>query len=146
MEHGLGKDAARGAIKVPTLVRYGMLSVLRILCHRDCCRKTLTALRLSAKLKQAADAAIEGAYPNPFNSSVNLRYHLKESGQVEVAIYSITGQLVRRLVSENKARPGAYSVTWDGFSDRGNQVASGMYLVRVQSPGSVKSFKLSLIR
>ena len=98
------------------------------------------------QVEQSADAAIEGAYPNPFNSSVNLRYDLKDSGQVEVAIYSITGQLIRRLVSEHKTRPGTYSVAWDGLSDRGRQVASGIYLVRVQSPGLIQSFKLSLIR
>ncbi len=91
----------------------------------------------------AAVEAAEGAYPNPFNSSVSLRYHLNEPGRVEVAIYSITGQFVRRLLSEKDAKPGFYSVTWDGISDGGAQVASGMYLVRVQSPSLVKSFKPS---
>ena len=77
---------------------------------------------------------------------MNLRYHLNEPGRVEVAIYSITGQLVRRLLSQDDATPGAYSVAWDGLSDRGAQVASGTYLVRVKSPSLVKSFKLSLVR
>ena len=98
------------------------------------------------KAQQAAVETAEGAYPNPFNSSVNLRYHLNEPGRVDVAVYSITGQLVRRLLSEDNAQPGSYSVAWDGLSDGGAQVASGMYLVRVQSPSLVKSFKLSLIR
>ena len=98
------------------------------------------------KAQQAAVEAAEGAYPNPFNSSVNLRYHLNEPGRVDVAVYSITGQLVRHLLSEDDVQPGSYSVAWDGLSDRGAQVASGMYLVRVKSPSLVKSFKLSLVR
>ena len=96
--------------------------------------------------EQVVDRPAEGAYPNPFNSSVTLRYTLRKPGQVEVTIYSITGQLIRRLLSENKTAPGAYSVTWDGLSDRGVQVASGMYLMRVQSPTLVQSFKVSLTR
>ena len=94
----------------------------------------------------AAAEAVEGAYPNPFNSSVIVRYRLDEPGRVDVAIYSITGQLVRRLSSHEQAQPGSYLVAWDGQSDGGAQVASGMYLVRVQSPSLVKSFKLSLIQ
>lgn len=53
---------------------------------------------------------------------------------------------VRRLLSKDDAQPGSYSISWDGLSDRGDQVASGMYLVRVRQPNLVKSFKLSLIR
>ena len=94
----------------------------------------------------AAADTVEGAYPNPFNSSVSLRYRVDEPGRVQVAIYSITGQLVRRLSSQERAVPGLYSVTWDGLSDGGAHVASGVYFVRVKSPSLVKSFKLSLIR
>ena len=94
----------------------------------------------------AAADAVEGAYPNPFNSSVHLRYHLDEPGRVEVAVYSTTGQLIRRLSSHEQAQPGSYLVVWDGQSDGGTPVASGVYFVRVKSPSLVKSFKLSLIR
>ena len=88
----------------------------------------------------------EGAYPNPFNSSVQIRYHLKEAGAVKIAIYSITGQRIRQLSADNRAQPGEYRLTWDGRSDEGAEVASGMYIVQVRMPSLVKSFKLSLIR
>ena len=88
----------------------------------------------------------EGAYPNPFNSSVQIRYHLKEAGPVKIAIYSITGQRIRQLSADNRAQPGEYRLTWDGRSDEGAEVASGMYIVQVRMPSLVKSFKLSLIR
>ena len=75
---------------------------------------------------------------------MNLRYHLNEPRRVDVAVYSITGQL--RLLSQDDAQPRSYSVAWDGLSDGGTQVASGMYLVRVHQPSLVKSFKLILVR
>ncbi len=67
----------------------------------------------------AAADAVEGVYPNPFNSSVSLRYRVDELGKVGVEVYSITGQLVRHLASEEVAVPGIYSVSWDGRSDGG---------------------------
>lgn len=60
----------------------------------------------SSKRTAVQAEAVQEAYPNPFNSSVNVRYNLSEPGAVEVAIYSVTGQLVRRLVSEESALPG----------------------------------------
>ena len=67
-------------------------------------------------------------------------------GRIHVAVYSIAGQIVRRLSSEEVAVPGFYSVTWDGQSDGGAAVASGVYFMHVHSPSLVKSFKLSLVR
>ena len=88
----------------------------------------------------------DGAYPNPFNSSVQVRYNLVDTGPVDVSVYSSTGQRVRRLVSSNNAERGSYAITWDGRSDRNRDVATGMYIVRVKTPSLIKSFKLSLIR
>ena len=88
----------------------------------------------------------DGAYPNPFNSSVQLRYSLEETGPVDVSVYSITGQRVRRLLSSDHVRAGSYAITWDGRSQDNRDVATGTYIVRVKTPTLIKSFKLSLIR
>ena len=78
----------------------------------------------------------EGAHPNPFNPSVTLRYGVKEPGEVSIKVYSITGQVVRSLFSEQVLAPGFRTAVWDGSSDSGKLVASGMYIARITTPSS----------
>lgn len=88
----------------------------------------------------------EGAHPNPFNPSVTLRYRVPEPGSVTVVIYSVAGQVVRELSSEQVPVPGYYVASWDGTASSGVRVASGMYIARVKTPSTVTSFKVSLVR
>jgi hypothetical protein len=70
-------------------------------------------------------------YPNPFNPTTTIRYAVASNSSVELTIYNVRGQKVRRLVSETKS-PGRYTVNWDGTSDQGTRVASGVYFYRIQ--------------
>ncbi len=65
-------------------------------------------------------------YPNPFNPETAIQFSLKEAGKVTLKIYNLHGQLVRTLVDEEKLA-GSYSVLWNGTSDDGVRLASGMY-------------------
>jgi len=51
---------------------------------------------------------------------------------VNLQVFDLRGRLVRTLVSERRAA-GEFSEMWDGSDRGGRQVASGMYLVRLQS-------------
>lgn len=48
-------------------------------------------------------------YPNPFNSTTSLRYHLKKPSKVSLKIYNTLGQEIRTLVNQNET-PGIKSV------------------------------------
>lgn len=74
------------------------------------------------------------AWPNPFRSSTTIRYALASAGTSEVTIYDVAGRLVRRLANGATAA-GETQVVWDGLDDRGERVASGVYLYRL-SPGT----------
>jgi len=89
--------------------------------------------------------AIKGAYPNPFNPAVTVEFDLDRRRDVEVSIYDVQGKLVRRLVSENRDR-GTHRVRWEGNDDRGNRVASGVYLLLVRSEGWADNRKLVLLK
>ena len=41
---------------------------------------------------------------------------------------------------------GSYSIVWDGRDDRGRELASGLYLYRLQADQQVKTRKLLLLR
>ena len=70
-------------------------------------------------------------YPNPFNPVTTIGYAVVSQSPVELTIYNVRGQKVRRLVSESKS-PGRYTANWDGTSDQGTRVASGVYFYRIQ--------------
>ena len=79
------------------------------------------------------------AYPNPFAGKLNLCVDLKQADKISVKIYNLKGQLVRKLIQENKAA-GNHNFSWDGLSDSQKSCAAGIYLVQI------KGAKTNLLR
>ena len=84
-------------------------------------------------------------FPNPFNTGTLISYTLDRASEVELDIYSLTGQRVVRLVGEF-ATAGAYEVVWDGLDDAGRNAASGAYLYRLRTGEVSQVRKLLLLR
>jgi len=84
-------------------------------------------------------------YPNPFNPSTTIDYSIPEgeAEQVQLLIYDLRGRLIRSLINEEKS-PGSYSVHWDGRSNEGREIGSGVYLYRIEA-GSFVSIKKMII-
>jgi parallel beta-helix repeat protein len=90
--------------------------------------------------------ALNQNFPNPFNPTTTLRYEVPNpGGNVDIAIYNVRGQLVRRLVQRPHAA-GFYAAVWDGTDARGVEVSSGVYFVQMRAPSFVKSRKLVLLK
>ena len=71
-------------------------------------------------------------YPNPFNSSTTFKFQIAKEEQVNITIYSITGQKIKTI--ENRSmEPGYYTVDWQGTNSYGQKVSSGVYLARMQA-------------
>jgi hypothetical protein len=84
-------------------------------------------------------------YPNPFNPETAIDYRIAKTSRVEIGIYNLKGQLIRILV-QGKQNPGAYSVRWNGLSQDGGLMPSGMYLVKMKTESFSKTRKLTLLR
>ena len=94
---------------------------------------------------------ISNNYPNPFNIQTTISYYLANVGyqpaMVQLYIYNLKGQLVRKLVDESK-HPGKHTAIWDGTDDSGNAVSSGIYFTRLTVAGLefAKPRKIMLIK
>ncbi|OVE79391.1 hypothetical protein BVY01_02510 [bacterium I07] len=88
---------------------------------------------------------LEQNYPNPFNPLTTIQYQLPEPRYLELKVYNIYGQKIRTLLNENKSA-GQYEVQWDGRDDLGRDVASGVYVYRIQAEDFVQSRKMLLMR
>ncbi|MGH1363214.1 MAG: FlgD immunoglobulin-like domain containing protein [Calditrichia bacterium] len=89
--------------------------------------------------------ALDQNYPNPFNPETTIRYQLKQISTVTLDIYNVLGQRVRSLV-DGKVDTGAHAVVWDGRSDSGVSVASGVYIYRLKAGEYVNARKMVLVR
>ena len=88
-------------------------------------------------------------YPNPFNPETWIPYHLSESADVKLTIYTATGTVVRMLDLGHQAA-GYYNsrgrvAYWDGRNEVGEPVASGMYFYSL-SAGDFTATRKLLIR
>jgi len=68
-------------------------------------------------------------YPNPFNPITTISYDLPEDGFVELSVYNMRGEKVATLIKGNQ-EVGSYRLNWDGTSQSGEMVASGIYFLR----------------
>ena len=77
---------------------------------------------------------------NPFNPSTSIVYSIKEPSQVNLNIFSITGQKVAMLVN-GYMNAGVHTVKFDG-----SRLASGVYFYRFESYNLNKSGKMLLVK
>jgi len=84
-------------------------------------------------------------YPNPFNPSSTIKYSLPTRSDVSISILNILGQRVRVLFQGTKSA-GEHQVVWDGRSDSGTPVSSGVYFYRVVAGDFAESKKMVLLR
>lgn len=71
-------------------------------------------------------------YPNPFNPETVIPFTVSGSSgyRVRLEVFNLLGQRVRTLLNET-VLPGEYEARWDGRDQRGNPVASGLYIYRL---------------
>ena len=84
-------------------------------------------------------------YPNPFNSSTTVSFALPQAGEVSLQVYNLLGQLVATL-HDGALAAGRHQMVWDGRDARGLQVASGIYVYRLETDGFVATKKLTLMK
>lgn len=83
--------------------------------------------------------------PNPTNAACHISYTLTESSVVSVEISNILGKRVwGALLGERQ--PGSYSFSWNTKDSRGNDLESGVYILRVLTPYESSSKKLMVLK
>ena len=84
-------------------------------------------------------------YPNPFNPSTKITCNLPRRGPVRITVYDLLGRVISELVDGVK-EAGTYSVEWNARDRAGRDLASGLYVARIQFSQFTKSAKMVLLR
>lgn len=83
--------------------------------------------------------------PNPFNPQTTISFTLAADGPATLSIYDVGGRLIETLVDQ--ALPaGEHVVTWNGTSESGQAVASGIYFMRLETTGFKQVRQMTLLR
>ncbi len=106
--------------------------------------------QLLAVLRTPKKTVLLPNFPNPFNPETWIPYHLAESANVTLRIYSADGKLVRTLalghqpagIYENKSR-AAY---WDGRNTHSERVASGLYFYTLTAGDFTATRKMLIMK
>ncbi len=85
--------------------------------------------------------------PNPFNPSTVIAFDVPEGaeGKVSLKVFDLRGRVLTDLI-EGLLQPGRHSVFWDGRDRNGRELASGVYLYRLSTPGWSQTRKMVLLR
>ena len=89
----------------------------------------------------AGQLGLSVAGQNPFRGAARVRFDLPAKGPVKVAVYTVAGQCIRTLVNET-FESGTHFVDFDLRGDQKQNLASGVYFVRIEAAGSKKSLTL----
>ena len=84
--------------------------------------------------------ALESNYPNPFNPETTIPFALPEASEVRLVVYDVTGRQVALLV-EGQLSAGHHTVAF-----RGDHLASGVYLVRMQAGDFSEVRRMTLVK
>jgi len=95
---------------------------------------------VSASLPLANSFSLSQAYPNPFNPVTTMELVMGVDGDMQVAVYNLTGQLVTTLAS-GYHQADTYNLIWDA-----TDAASGMYFVKAETQRSIQIQKLLLLK
>ena len=79
-------------------------------------------------------------YPNPFNPSTKIKYDVQKDSKVLINVFDILGREVATLVDRKQAA-GSYEVEFNASS-----LSSGIYFVRMNAGGFVKTQRMMLLK
>ncbi|MBT5803003.1 MAG: T9SS type A sorting domain-containing protein, partial [Gemmatimonadetes bacterium] len=90
-------------------------------------------------------AALHQNFPNPFNPSTEIRFDIPTARNVKLRVYNQLGQTVRTLV-QSRMKAGTYRIKWDGRTEAGHGVSSGVYFYSLEAGQYSQIRKMTLVK
>ena len=106
-------------------------------------RDALTITVFTEPLPEITD--LLPAFPNPFNPQAYIAYNLAESADVSISVFDILGRHIKTLFN-GKQFAGSYHIYWNGLNEYGSKVASGNYIIRMQTENTIQTQKVMFMK
>ncbi len=107
----------------------------------------VTAVKTGTRPAVVESFTLKQNYPNPFNPTTTIEFFINQSrfANVRLEVYNMLGQKVRTLYN-GVLGAGTYKFQWNGRNDAAQQVASGMYLYRLEVNGRAQIKQMILLK
>jgi hypothetical protein len=69
----------------------------------------------------------EMVYPNPVQQRTTISFTLKKPDSISLAVYNVSGQRVKQLLSNNPVSDGTFQLVWDGTNEQNAHLPPGVY-------------------
>jgi hypothetical protein len=79
-------------------------------------------------------------YPNPFNPSLNIEYHMEKSSNVKISIYDINGRLVDSILDVFQSA-GNHKINWNS-----KDITTGVYIVKLSLGSDTYTQRVVLLK
>jgi 1,4-alpha-glucan branching enzyme len=93
---------------------------------------------------QSGGLFLGAAVPNPTTATSAVRFRLPTRSAVHLSVHDVRGRRVRTLIDRSLS-PGTHTAGWDGRDESGVLVQPGLYFLRLETPGEIRSRKLLFI-
>jgi hypothetical protein len=78
------------------------------------------------------------AFPNPFQSTTTLPYHMEANGKLSVTVFDVLGRQMATLF-EGEQSAGAHALTFDASG-----LSAGIYFIRMEAAGHAQTYRTVL--
>ena len=95
---------------------------------------------LNSIMNVPSDYTLHQNYPNPFNPSTNIKFDIKNAGNVKITVYDMLGKMVDILVNQH-LEAGTHEITF-----RNSSLASGIYFYEIQTGYFRDIKKMTLVK
>jgi hypothetical protein len=89
--------------------------------------------------------SLQQNHPNPFNPRTTIHFTLDRQQQVTLTVYNMAGRPIT-VLTDMIFGPGQHTAHWNGLDSAGLAVASGTYLLRLQTEDRAESQKIMLVK
>lgn len=84
--------------------------------------------------------------PNPTSGECQIYCTLPGAGNISLSVFDSAGRLIRQLATLADHPAGTFQFSWDGQSDDGQHVSTGVYFVRLTADGVTQNQQLVVVR
>jgi len=84
-------------------------------------------------------------YPNPFNVGTKISFFVYDQTEVTINVFDMLGRRVCSLL-DKQLQAGKYNITWDGRSDTGEPMSSGVYFYNLKTDSFEDSRKMVILK
>lgn len=94
----------------------------------------------SLPVEKPQDMVLNQNYPNPFNPATNITFVLPEASEVRLDVYDSLGRQITTLAN------GDYPAGYHSLRFDGSNLASGLYIYRLNASGIISSKTMMLLK